>query len=205
MPGAALFRAYTGVPLLDIFRGMTIAQGAANAAALLAATLLLVVFGNVAAKCLSDRLGNLFDPTATSNEGTDAPRVHKRGPLAQLIGVLISSVERPLRVLLPWFGTAFFFSVLSAYGQVTLSRLDASKKLLGQPVVGVLCELAQIMTDAYEFALIIFATWWFIAFKDRLVARLMESTDHESGESDLARIVYPLSSLITWACITGTD
>lgn len=51
------------------------------------------------------------------------------------------------------------------------------------------------------------SAWFFLAFKQRIVDRIMKSAKGRGpgDEDNLARIVYPLSTLISWATVVASS
>jgi small-conductance mechanosensitive channel len=152
----------------------------------------------------------------------------RRGIFAQLLGSLVAAAETPCQALLPWFGFAYVTTVISTFGELAVTRLGGAQSAAtagavavtkgsskvwmnaaGVKMVEIFTEIAQLMQDAYEVVAIIFAAWFFINLKNQLVKNIMansasSSTDSSTEDDGLARIVLPISSLISWGVVCAT-
>lgn len=146
-----LFRVATGVPLVDIFHTLTVAEAAFQSAALIGIAVIAVVFGNQIIKFLGTKLEKFF-----GRVGHDAPR----GPLGQFLGTVIDASEKPCQALLPWFGFAYCSTVISAFSEVAVGRMTQQGSgvlgAAGNKLMSMLCHTAQLMQDTSEVVLIIF-------------------------------------------------
>jgi small-conductance mechanosensitive channel len=223
-------RAHTGIPLLELFKTMTLAEAALESSLQIGIIVIAVFFGNRNIPFISSKV-----EAALGKLG----KTHKRktrGLFAQTVGSIVAASEAPCRALLPWFGFAYGATVLSCLGELAVTRLGGtigstaavtqgiakgafnsmSKEgakfcmtAAGVKLVEILTEIAQLMQDAYEVVAIIFAAWFFINLKNQLVKNIMANTatsssDFATDREGLARIIVPISSLINWGVVCAT-
>ena len=147
-----LFRVATGVPLVDIFHKLTLAEAAIQSAGLIGIAVIAVLFGNQIIAFVGSKLESFL-----GRVGEDAPR----GPIGQLFGTVIDAAEKPCQALLPWFGFAYCSTVISAFSEVAVERITQNGtggfwEAAGANVMNLLCDFAQLMQDASEIVIIVF-------------------------------------------------
>ncbi len=219
-------RAFTGIPLMELFQTMTLQEAAIESTIRVSFIVIAVLFGNQIIPWFADRVGISLGKLVQSH------RRKRRGIIAQFLGSLIAAAETPCQALLPWFGFAYVSTVLSCFGELAVTRLGGSHDAVGGAVAGafkaiskknakqwvnsaavklveIFTEIAQLMQDAYEVVAIIFVAWFFVNLKNQLVKNIMansasNSSDTGEVEDDLARIVLPVSSLISWGVVVAT-
>ena len=203
-----LMRVATGVPLLNIFTEMPLLDCYLQSALLIGTAVIIVCFGNEIIGFLSSKL-----EAALNSFGS---REHiRRKPLAQFLATCIAAGERPAQALLPWYGFTFVSTVIATLADVTVARFghnheSASTMALMHSacmyLVDFLRDAAQLMQDASEIVLVVFATWFFLNLKSALVDSIMKNASAVASMDDdnLARLVYPISTLISWATVTGS-
>lgn len=144
-----LVRVATGVPLVELFQSMTVAEAGIRSLALIIGTTLLVVLGNKTITFMCNGLSKAIDPEDTPTDST----------AVDLLSDAIRAAERPSSVVLPFFGAAFCSTVIAAFGEVALMKLDVSEKTMawGGKAIGILREAAQLLQDTSEILIIVFA------------------------------------------------
>jgi small-conductance mechanosensitive channel len=109
----------------------------------------------------------------------------------------------------------FFFFVFSLFNLINTSQSGMhlpshspfypfKPDVCAGPTATVLTWLAQAMQDLTEVVAIFGGAWFFISWKDRIVKAALESFGDQvtlEAQEDLARIVLPANTFITWAVI----
>ncbi|EFN57141.1 hypothetical protein CHLNCDRAFT_143473 [Chlorella variabilis] len=184
----------TGVPLLEAMKQMTLQQAAVHSGGLIAATVVGVVAGLRLLELVGEQL-----------EAVNA-RVGRSNGLDVLVGTALASVHRPALVLLPWYGFFYILLVASAFAKVAVTRLDATlhavTHMCAHQLAGWLSGAAQLMQDTSQLVLIIFLAWFLIGWKAHLLRCVLPKLQSDMGEdADLARLLVPLSNLLSWAIV----
>ncbi|PSC76963.1 mechanosensitive ion channel isoform A [Micractinium conductrix] len=188
----------TGVPLVETLRVLTLQQAAVRCAVLVIATAVGVAFGN-----------KLLDLAGAQMESV-AERTRRSSGLPLLMGTALAAVHRPAKLLLPTYGFFYTLLVLTAFTEVALTHMDAHMHtvlhLCGSQVLGFFKSLAQVTQDTSELLLIVFAAWFLIAWKDKVVE--IATTNLQEGEMDgpnFARVLVPLSNVATWGIVIAAS
>ena len=143
-----LGRVTTGVPFVEAFRSMPLADAGMHAFALVGLTTMAVLFGNSLVEFIGAKLSAALDPE-------HGPR----GAISELVSYLIRAAERPTCVMFPWFGASFATAVVAAFAEVAVERWGLKNEVAGaaaSQVVEYFKHVAQLMQDAYEVVLIVF-------------------------------------------------
>lgn len=216
-------RAYTGIPMMELFETMTLAEAALESTIQISFIIIAVLFGDRIIPFIGSKMNKALNKLGKTH------RRERQGLFAQFLGSLVAAAEAPCRALLPWFGFAYISTVLSCFGEVAVTRLGGTvgstvagafstmskgnakqwMNVAGVKLVQIFTEIAQLMQDAYEVVAIIFLAWFFINLKNQLVKNIManaaaSSTDYTTENDGLARIVVPISSLISWGVVVAT-
>lgn len=147
-PGSLIIRVATGVPLIEFFQSMTVAQAGVRAAMIIGATCALILLLNRLIVVLGDKLSKAVDPANTPEDNV----------VTELLSDAIKASERPVCVLLPLLGAAFCSTVLAAFGEVALERVTMGDSMakFGGLSVDVLRNAAQLLQDTSEIVFIAF-------------------------------------------------
>jgi len=197
-------RVATGVPLLEVLETMTLPDATWLTVALFSATFAFVIVVPRLVAFLSSRLGDLVEAgQAGGEEGIP------QSWLPSLVGDVIRSLERPTSVIFPLFGIFYSCTILASFVLVCLKKVgvESTTRAACSLAISKVLDVAQLLQDTSEVSILVFLSWVWLGFKDRLVKRLMthaanqDRTEHDS----LARIVFPLSTLITWATVVATS
>ncbi|KAI7843449.1 hypothetical protein COHA_002927 [Chlorella ohadii] len=190
----------TGVPLLEALQQLTLQQAALRSAGLVAATVVGVAFGNWLLELMGNKMEHVIERTRNSS-GLDL-----------VAGSALASVHRPAKLLLPLYGLFYCMLVVSAFADVLVSHLARSDPnmttifhVCTRQVLEGIKGLAQLMQDTSELVVIVFLAWFLISWKDELLncvtARLEGGKGDEGEERAIARVLVPLSNLLTWGIV----
>jgi MscS family membrane protein len=217
-------RAYTGIPLMELFKTMTLAEAALESTIQISFIVIAVLFGNTIISFIGSKINKALNRLGKRR------RKEGSGLFTHFLGSLVAAAEAPCQALLPWFGFAYVTTVLSCFGELAVTRLGNTNggstvagafnimstghakqwmSVVGVKMVEIFTEIAQLMQDAYEVVAIVFAAWFFINLKNQLVNNILANTvassaDFTTNDDGLARIVVPVSALINWGVVVAT-
>lgn len=202
-PPHQLFHA-TGVPLLEELSVLPLRAAAAKSLWLVAAA---TTASYVASKLVLF-LEKKAEEVATYDGEENVPW------LEQATRAAILAAHRPAAVLFPWLTTCYSLTVVSAFCEVAMARLDkqlhAYLHVCGEQALAVIKVVTQALQDTTELTLIIFAAWFAIRLKNRLVDVVVKTSCADGDESasypvrqqrEMSRALLPLSSLVSWAIV----
>lgn len=162
-------RVTTGVPLLELFKTLTLTQAATTSA-------LLVCL----ATALTAHTKHILNAWALYEED----RMEDRETMLNtqvVAGAALVALRGPVGVLLPWLYVSMCSTIAACFFDVAVQRVQAGAAaqlpwvlhkavmaVASQPVAGALRDLTQLFQDMTEVSFIAFMAWFLVAWKDEV-------------------------------------
>ena len=194
---------------VKFFQGVSTQEACLRAVFVLGFTFIAVLTGNKLISWVFEK--ELSESDTLLEKGIE----EKPFSIRRISFLAISSMRKPLQVLLPWMAIMFDLRVCAAFGEVTLIELGkftgiASQKNtmlfnIGVHAVRFLSRASVWAFDILEVLIIIIASWWFILFKNSLLEKasevLLEKASSADARYNVMWVMNLAGTLLTWLTI----